>query len=362
MNEVRHLESREIFGLKLQYRCHEGLLKLSLLDNDDNPVLAKKDCIEIYPHTVHYSEDGYHWSITDHQGKNLFNQSFEFSLSPMLMGDDRYVLQKENSFGLTDLEGQDLLPCRFDSVLDWDAHSISMISEGKACAFDRQGREILPPKYDSIHILGEGLFEVIRRDKRALYHQEIGFITPYDDFEFTPFHEGIAGYHLGNREWGLIDATGRRVTVPELEELEYLDEGVFVFCFEEGRWGVIDDRQKILFPPRYSWVSSLGSGFLTLSKDSRVSLVNLQGEQILPFRFTHIQSLDGRSFLCRDSNGFRFYDNEGDAMFFETFPYAAPFQNGVAPILWKNNSFLLSERGEILFAGERRLAEMPLWR
>ena len=362
MEEVNLLESSDIFGLRLRYRCNEEKLKISLVDGGGEIRVRDAECVEIYPRTVHYSEDGYLWNIIDHEGRNLFHQGFDFSRSPMLMGSDRYVIQEKDCFGLTDLTGEELLPPRFESVLDWDSQSISLVTGSKACAYDRMGREILPPRYDSIHILGENLFEVVRRNKRALFQREIGFITPYDDFEFTPFHGGIGGYRLGGREWGLIDATGRRARVPELEELEYLDQGIFIFSFEEGCWGVIDDRQQVLFPPRYSWVSSLGAGFLSLTRDSRVSLVNLEGEQILPFRFSHIQSLDGASFLCRDQDGFSYYDSEGDPMFREQFPYAAPFQYGVAPVLWKSNSYLLNDRGQLLFAGERKLAELPLWR
>jgi len=360
MREVDYLETNSLYSLKISYGYEQNRLNLSLITPDGDRLLANQNSIEIFPHTLLFSPDGKEWVISLHNGEELFNRRFSFSDVPLLMGDDRYILQSQQKFGLFNLQNEEIIPSEYESVLDWNNFYISLVSNGKACLYDRNGNQLLPARYDNIHILGEDLFEVERRDKRSLYHRDLGFITPYDSFYFTLFHNGIGGYHLGNGEWGLIDATGRRINVPELEELEYLDQGIFVFRFEDDRWGVIDDHQKVIFPPRYSWISSLGGGFLTLSMNSRISLVDIQGKQILPFSFNQIQSLDKRNFLCRDEQGYQYYDEQGDLMFQEHFSYASPFMNGIAQVFREEGSYLMNEDGKLLFAGELLRHPMPL--
>lgn len=352
MRQVQHLESNSLYSLRIRYNVVDGKVRLSLLKQNGDVLLENQQSIEIYPQTVLYSTDGREWVISDHDGRELFDRHFDFSTLPLLMGQDRYIMQNRQLFGLENLQGDSLIPCQFDAVLDWNEEYIAFENQGKACLYNRKGQQLLKAKYNNIHILGEDLFEVERKGKRALYHKDLGFITPYDQFYFTLFHAGIGGYHLQNKEWGLIDATGRRIIVPELEELEYLDHGIFVFRFEEDRWGVIDDSQKVIFPPRYQWISSLGWGYLTLSLKSRIALVDIHGKQILPFQFNQIQSLDGRNFLCRDEVGYQFYDEEGDLMFEDYFQHATPFLNGVAQIFKKEGSYLLGEDGSLLFAAE----------
>lgn len=361
MTEVKVLESERIYDMTLQYRRRNDKIRVALLDYQGDKSIDNMQSIEVFPKSVHCSKDGKHWEVKNHRGKRLFKGSYDFSHFPFQMNEERYVIQQQEHYGLQDLESNCLIPCKFDGVQDWDSQYIAMQKNRKTLVFNAQGQEVLPGKYDNVHILGNNLFEIIRKDKRALYHREIGFLTPYDDFEFTPFHQGIGGYRLGDQEWGLIDSTGRRVKVPELEVLQYLDQGVFIFCFEESRWGVINDQQKILFPPQYNWVSSLGNGYLTLSKNAKVALVNMKGEQILPFQFNQIQSLDGRNFLCQDRLGFRFYDDQGDLMFTENFSYAVPFLNGIAYVVYKGKSYLLNLEGKSLNTGEKIPSSSPLW-
>jgi len=352
MREVQNLETNSLYGLRIRYSIVDGKVRLSLLSQSGELLLKDQQSIEIYPQTLLFSSDGHQWTVSDHRGCKIFDNSFSFSSIPLLMGEDRYIMQKNHHFGLKDIQGNELIPCQFEAVLDWNDDYIAFENQGKVCLYNHLGQQLLKAKYNSIHILGEDLFEVERKGRRALYHADLGFISPYDHFHFTLFHSGIGGYHLKDKEWGLIDATGRRIVVPELEELEYLDHGIFVFRFEEDRWGVIDDSQKVIFPPRYQWISSLGWGYLTLSLKSRIALVDIHGNQILPFQFKQIQSLDGRNFLCRDEEGYQFYDEEGDLMFEEFFQHATPFLNGVAQIFKKEGSYLLGEDGSLLFAGE----------
>ncbi len=339
---------KDIQGFRIKYIRKGGGISLSLWDAQEHQLLKNGQSVEIHPRSIHYSLDGRHWRIMDDHGRDIFPRGYDLHNTPVLMGDDRYVYKKDQFYGLIDLEGRDIIPCDFEEVLDWDDHFISLKKGNDRIVLNRFGDVIIPEGFDDIHILGDGLFQVEKSGKQALYMMEEGFITSYDDYSFTSFYEGIAGYRRGKEEWGLIDATGKNVSVPDLINLEYLESGIFIFCFDLNRWGVLDDHQNILFPTLYSWIESLGNGYLVLTRAKKSGLVDIKGQEILPFIFKGINSLDHHTFLCQDQKGYLFFDEDGHPMFMEHFSYATPFLQGAAQVVHQNENYLLNEKGQIL--------------
>lgn len=116
--------------------------------------------------------------------------------------------------------------------------------------YDREGREILPPTYDTISAFCDGLADV-RRDKHKAYidYQGREVITP--DYEYlSPFADGLAAVEKGGLT-GYIDRDGREVIAPQFAHSEYFKGGFAMFKNEKRDLGLIDRNGNIVLEPVY---------------------------------------------------------------------------------------------------------------
>ncbi|MEZ4771535.1 MAG: WG repeat-containing protein [Bacteroidia bacterium] len=107
---------------------------------------------------------------------------------------------------------------------------------------DQTGREVVPPIYDYISMLANGLTRV---NIGSIYKEEIGVV---------------------GGKWGLIDDYGRVVLTPKYEYLEVFVYGLArvnkggVYDEEDmltgGKWGMITTSGKVVIPAKYAYVEN----------------------------------------------------------------------------------------------------------
>lgn len=118
---------------------------------------------------------------------------------------------------------------------------------------DGRGSLLLPPRYD--------------------------LIGNPDEFGYLVVQDG--------EQLGLLGSGGRLVLAPAYEDVQVLDAGI-IAVLENGRWRVIDERQRTLLPEGYLQLRPLGDGFLAYRRQRGWGVVARNGMNIVPAEYEEV--------------------------------------------------------------------------
>ena len=126
------------------------------------------------------------------------------------------VFLEEDQCGLIDREGRIVVPCRYDNIEYPSDGRVLTIRNGLFGFCDLEGNEVVPPTYHQAGSFSEGLAPVL-----VVIDSFFTACTMIDTlgrqvfppvFEnITPFHDGYAAARRYQR-WGIIDRHGREMT------------------------------------------------------------------------------------------------------------------------------------------------------
>ncbi|MFA4985078.1 MAG: WG repeat-containing protein [Candidatus Brocadiia bacterium] len=183
------------------------------------------------------------WSPAEY---NVYESGFIFSLYGS-------TLQ-----GVVSLSGEVRIPPVYDYLVrcpngSYVAGKIEKDGTIKLGVLDKEGKQLIEPKYACAGVLTDGLMAVA---------VETG----------------------GTKKWGYIDGKDRMVIPPQFSFAGDFSEGHANVIFED-KVGVIDKTGKFIIPPHYNIISSFRKGvalaFLSVGQTSVGQLINLKGESLL---------------------------------------------------------------------------------
>lgn len=96
-------------------------------------------------------------------------------------------------------------------------------------------------------------------------NEEINIIKPYDK----------AGYHIfeENGKYG-ISSDSNDIVIPSTLKLETLDRKLFIVQNDEGLFGVVDNKNNIIVPIKYTKINSeLGSDLIVGSRKDHSQVI-----------------------------------------------------------------------------------------
>ena len=164
---------------------------------------------------------------------------------------DTIIVSEEDKFGLCSVsDGSVLLPIEYDKILGEYGYSkshLQLVKDEKFGIFDVEKGMILPAEYDNIYR------EII----------------------------------LKNRKYGLISREGNFLTPLEYDELYYLTPFGYGFV-KNGKHGFINKAGNIIIEAKYedlSYVLHKQTYYLVASLNGKLGLLDMSGNQILPFEF-----------------------------------------------------------------------------
>ena len=144
---------------------------------------------------------------------------------------------------------------------------------------DKNGREIVPPKYDGVSDFSEGLAAVSRRDK----------LSKPDENNYM---------HIESYLNGFVDTTGK-VVVPlkynyvrdfkgGLAKVGNYDGGKNENGERTGKFGFIDKTGKEIVPLIYDEVMDFDDGLARVKKDGKYGFVDQTGKEVVPLVYDEI--------------------------------------------------------------------------
>jgi WG containing repeat len=228
-----------IKGLRMDSMFHEGLAPVSL---------------------------GGKWGYLGTDMKLAITPQFDFA-DPFYEG--MAQVEVANKWGYIDKEGRMVIPPRYDITMPFHdglgriktffqrRPLIGIIGEEGQTAYnvylwgfvDRDGEEIIPPKFAQVTFFSEGLALAMPNDGTNLF----GIIDKVGKFLFEPafdaateFSESLAAVRVGDK-WGYVDHAGSWVIPPSLTNAESFWHGLARVGFGTGRWGYIDKKGSVVW-------------------------------------------------------------------------------------------------------------------
>ena len=113
--------------------------------------------------------------FTDKAGFDLLQRKFG-EIQPV--NSDLFIVRNfQNQWGAINRRGMTVIPLRYNRILSrrWYLHAISPRLYGLV---SRDGRELLPPEYEGVEEMTDGIFQVSRGGELGYYDLKMGWIWP----------------------------------------------------------------------------------------------------------------------------------------------------------------------------------------
>jgi hypothetical protein len=123
----------------------------------------------------------------------------------------------------------------------------------KSVLLDRTGKEVAPPKYDTIYEFSEGLARVVTSNKWGYIDRTGKEAVAPQYAQAAPFSEGLAAVQK-DWLWGYIDKTGKMVIEPKFKNADRFSEGL-------AKIG-IPNAQNINWGDTIGYINAEGSNLL----------------------------------------------------------------------------------------------------
>jgi hypothetical protein len=188
---------------------------------------------------------------------------------------------------------------------------------GKKGMVNKNGKEIIPPKYDDIHDFSESFASVKLNGKWGFINENDRIVIDikYDKAYF--FKNGMADVEI-NGKTGIIDKRGNYIIQPKYDDINGFSEDGFAEVTLNGKWGLINRNGDIVVDIKYDDIRKFENGYARVVLNGKCGFVNQSGRLVIPCQYTGAEDFeytlfdDGTRKFCAlvlKSNGTLVYIN-----------------------------------------------------
>lgn len=192
------------------------------------------------------------------------------------------VMQRNGGVGLLDEHAREILPPIFYDLKVLGKNLVAVFEHGDWRVINLQGQTVLEPGYERVEPLAPGFLAFRAQGRWGIVHASGKRVAPPAYDAVSTFEGGYFLVFLED-EVGLVRRDGHVVLPPCAEEIETLAEGLFFFL-QDHRWGAVDSTGRTLFPARFQTYAPLDGGFIKLFEDGSVSVFSLKERRLLPLQ------------------------------------------------------------------------------
>ena len=246
----------------------------------------------------------------------------------------------EGRIGFKNASGQILIPAKYDEVREIEDDYYSVGADHKVGVIDKNGKEILEPKYYFIWGFSDGLFS-LQIDgiggKRGFADRNGKEVIPFIYKDAREFSEGICAVAKDNKKWGLIDKTGKEISEFKYDRLSSFSDGV-VYAELAGKYGILDKQ---------------GKEVISLDPEGLASPQTLldnaeKGKNTGAFIFDNCQDFSENLGAVKLRGKYGFIDKSGKIVIPIIYSYVEPFYKGTAIVGLDNKMRIIDKTGKTI--------------
>ena len=204
---------------------------------------------------------------------------------------------------------------------------VAFVENGRMGFMDRQGREIIPPRYRTDgnwrhRQFAERITPVSARQPDG--KEKFGFIDRTGqvivDFQYEwaqQFFEGLAVVFKDDK-YGYVDADGRVAIPLQYEGADHFSEGLAAVKVN-GKWGFIDTQGRMVIPPQYlgrAWGSPMifSEGMAAVRTETGTGVIDRTGRLVIPAIFRSTEDFSGGLILAKGKSGDVYFNKRGEVV------------------------------------------------
>ena len=160
---------------------------------------------------------------------------------------------------------------------------------------DKNGKEVLNPKYKHIGWMKEGMMPAFTKDEQFVIIGANGFpIKNVRFWDISPFYtEDLLGVaDVETKNWGFVDRNLDYVIKPQFEQVGYFNGEVTV-AKKNNLWGVIDKKGEFIIDPVFSEIKGYGKGTLVASKNGKIKVVKMLTKTVSESEYDEFYGMTG---------------------------------------------------------------------
>ena len=188
-------------------------------------------------------------------------------------------VQKDNKYGLINLDGKELLPCEYDeiSALIGNENSIKIIKDGKVGIVDNNGKKVVDAKYKDIKKLSDDY--------------KNGYIVEND-----------------NNLYGTVDCANNSILESKYTEIKPVYEnGMYIVKGTNG-YNVVDKAGNIITKKEYENITDIKNSQIIVVENKKYGVINTNGEQIIPCNYDELKFINNENYIVKQNNKYGIID------------------------------------------------------
>lgn len=263
-------------------------------------------------------------------------------------------VELDGKWGFVDKTGREIIPPKYDSVGPF-SEGLAVVRMGtstnsKAGFVDKTGREVIPLKYESAGDFSEGLALTKVNGKQVFIDKSERQIISLNYENMDSFSEGLAPAK-SNGKWGFIDKSGSQIIAFKYDLVESFSENLALVTLG-GKKGFIDKTGKEIIPIKYNDAESFAEGLAIVEINNKKGAIDKTGKEIIQLRFSELGKFSEDLAAAQLDDKWGFIDKTGKEIIPFQFEEAGKFEEGIAPIGMGDNLGFINKMGKIIISAK----------
>lgn len=279
--------------------------KLGIIDRNNRVILPfeYQDLGDLSSELIYFSK-GLRYGYADISGVTKIAENFDEAYS---FSNGRAMVEIGDYQAMIDLNGNYIFQPTFEGLSQISDSLYSFEKNDKKGIISISGKIISEAKYDDIGLFHNDLAFVINEDTLQYINGngEIiisrGFKT-YPNFELKGEFKNGAAVVSKKEKYGRVNLKGEVITPIEFDNL---GQGKNYIPYKKKEsWGLINAANKMVIPAKYESIDLIDERFVVAGLNDSIGLLDLGGNNLLPFTFHAIEGLIG-DYIIVEKDGHR---------------------------------------------------------
>ncbi len=282
------------------------------------------------------------WGLVDGELNQIL--PFEFDDIERWGDTTNIIVSKDSNYGLVDINGVELLPVKFESIDIIRPNSpVARVVEsrdGLCGAINAEGRWVVQPVYSGCNVYGDSNCIVVEKDEsEGLLDMDGNVILPCSLDKIYSFTDGMACAQKDGKS-GVISKDGNWIIQPEFEDVEIPYEGLAA-AKKDAKWGFVNLHGEWVIAPEWKYIDSYPKGFvggvIIVKDDSdKLVLINKRGEALTkPSSTVQLYAVADGMRRVKVGRKYGYLTDAGEIAIKPTYDEANDFENGWAMVNMK---------------------------
>ena len=232
--------------------------------------------------------------------------------------------------GFVDKDGREVIPLKYDDAGKF-SEGLAWVELNEKYGFvDKDGREVIPLKYDYAGSFSEGLSRVELNKKWGFVDKDGREVIPLKYDDTWDFSEGLAYVKL-NKKQGFVDKDGREVVPLKYDDAGGFYEGLAVVKLNKKR-GFVDKDGREVIPLKYDYAGSFSEGLAWVELNKKRSFVDKDGREVFPLKYDYAGDFSEGLAYVKLNEKYGFVDKDGREVVPLKYDDAWSFSEGLAVV------------------------------